>query len=375
MPFYRFEQFEDIVSNPHLSTGRGPIIEGDYMNLRLNNKDAGTGSKLALPPQRAHGVSAVRKDRFDRRQRSSNRQSRHLRARCTECHAFDEGDDGRHPKLSLRQGPDLVDGGRCRGRSAAGASPVDRRVERRSWRAAKTPAAIRPKNLPKAFPKPRATAIFRLSKAWTWRRRRRSGASGSKARASPSGSSNGPPATKTRPHRPTMSSSSISSPAIWPLRSARSIRMSGPATSFIFRRTRRPALRSATTRRVMSCFSRPHRSKACWTTRQHPPPRNRLVPLEPPVRLSHGDAASGPVVANQDTQGGAVVDIQVMDERGPRIDLHVRVGQILEIPSHEMSDRRLVRHGSGRPHQAQEACPAWPWPPPSARRSAQPYSL
>ena len=50
MPFYRFEQFEDIVSNPHLSTGRGPIIEGDYMNLRLNNKDAGTGSKLHYHP-------------------------------------------------------------------------------------------------------------------------------------------------------------------------------------------------------------------------------------------------------------------------------------------------------------------------------------
>lgn len=50
MPFYRFEQFDDIVSNPHLSTGRGPIIEGDYMNLRLNNKDAGTGSKLHYHP-------------------------------------------------------------------------------------------------------------------------------------------------------------------------------------------------------------------------------------------------------------------------------------------------------------------------------------
>ena len=50
MPFYRFEQLEDIVSNPHLSTGKGPIIEGDYMNLRLNNKDAGTGSKLHYHP-------------------------------------------------------------------------------------------------------------------------------------------------------------------------------------------------------------------------------------------------------------------------------------------------------------------------------------
>jgi quercetin dioxygenase-like cupin family protein len=50
VPFYRFEQFEDIVSNPHLSTGRGPIIEGDFMNLRLNNKDAGTGSKLHYHP-------------------------------------------------------------------------------------------------------------------------------------------------------------------------------------------------------------------------------------------------------------------------------------------------------------------------------------
>ncbi len=50
MPFYRFEQLEDIVSNPHLSTGKGPIIEGEYMNLRLNNKDAGTGSKLHYHP-------------------------------------------------------------------------------------------------------------------------------------------------------------------------------------------------------------------------------------------------------------------------------------------------------------------------------------
>lgn len=50
MPFYRFEQFEDIVSNLHLSTGRGPIIEGEYMNLRLNNKDAGTGSQLHYHP-------------------------------------------------------------------------------------------------------------------------------------------------------------------------------------------------------------------------------------------------------------------------------------------------------------------------------------
>ncbi len=50
MPFYRFDQFEDIVSNPHLSTGKGPIIEGAYMNLRLNNKEAGTGSKLHYHP-------------------------------------------------------------------------------------------------------------------------------------------------------------------------------------------------------------------------------------------------------------------------------------------------------------------------------------
>jgi len=50
VPFYRFEQLEDIVSNPHLSTGKGPIIEGDYMNLRLNNKEAGTGSKLHYHP-------------------------------------------------------------------------------------------------------------------------------------------------------------------------------------------------------------------------------------------------------------------------------------------------------------------------------------
>ena len=63
----------------------------------------------------------------------------------------------------------------------------------------------------------------------------------------------------------------------------------------------------------------------------------RLIPLEPPVRLAHGNAATGPMVANQDPEGGTVVDIQMMDQRGPRIDLHVFVGKILEIPRHEVS--------------------------------------
>jgi quercetin dioxygenase-like cupin family protein len=41
---------EQIVTNPHLSTGKGAIIEGRYKNLRNNNKKAGTGSDQHYHP-------------------------------------------------------------------------------------------------------------------------------------------------------------------------------------------------------------------------------------------------------------------------------------------------------------------------------------
>jgi quercetin dioxygenase-like cupin family protein len=52
MPFYRFEEFEQdaIYMTPRLSTGRGPIIEGQYMYFCLNNKEAGTGSVIHYHP-------------------------------------------------------------------------------------------------------------------------------------------------------------------------------------------------------------------------------------------------------------------------------------------------------------------------------------
>jgi quercetin dioxygenase-like cupin family protein len=50
MPYYRFEEMEQISPNPHLSTGKGGIVKGTYITLRNNNKEAGTGSQLHYHP-------------------------------------------------------------------------------------------------------------------------------------------------------------------------------------------------------------------------------------------------------------------------------------------------------------------------------------
>ncbi|MDP7168245.1 MAG: cupin domain-containing protein [Nitrospinota bacterium] len=50
MPFYRFEEFGEEKLTPHLSSARGPIIEGDYIYFCLVSKDPGTGSKLHYHP-------------------------------------------------------------------------------------------------------------------------------------------------------------------------------------------------------------------------------------------------------------------------------------------------------------------------------------
>jgi quercetin dioxygenase-like cupin family protein len=50
MPFYRIEDFKTHQFNPHLSTGEGPVIEGQYMYFRIVTKRAGTGSKLHYHP-------------------------------------------------------------------------------------------------------------------------------------------------------------------------------------------------------------------------------------------------------------------------------------------------------------------------------------
>ncbi len=50
MPFYRLDQLKRHHLNPHLSTGEGPVIEGQYMYFRINIKRAGTGSELHYHP-------------------------------------------------------------------------------------------------------------------------------------------------------------------------------------------------------------------------------------------------------------------------------------------------------------------------------------
>ena len=50
MPFHRFENFKVHHLNPHLSTGEGPVIEGEYMYFRIVTKKAGTGSTLHYHP-------------------------------------------------------------------------------------------------------------------------------------------------------------------------------------------------------------------------------------------------------------------------------------------------------------------------------------
>ncbi|HET9404964.1 MAG TPA: cupin domain-containing protein [Burkholderiales bacterium] len=50
MPFYRFEDIESQYLTPHLSTGKAPVIDGQYMYFCLLHKNAGTGSELHYHP-------------------------------------------------------------------------------------------------------------------------------------------------------------------------------------------------------------------------------------------------------------------------------------------------------------------------------------
>lgn len=50
MPFHRFEEIESHYLTPHLSSGKAPVIEGQYMYFCLLHKDAGTGSELHYHP-------------------------------------------------------------------------------------------------------------------------------------------------------------------------------------------------------------------------------------------------------------------------------------------------------------------------------------
>ena len=50
MPFYRFEDIESHYLTPHLSTGKAPVIDGQYMYFCLLHKNAGTGSELHYHP-------------------------------------------------------------------------------------------------------------------------------------------------------------------------------------------------------------------------------------------------------------------------------------------------------------------------------------
>jgi quercetin dioxygenase-like cupin family protein len=50
MTFHRFENIESNFLTPHLSSARGPVIEGKYMYFCLVHKTAGTGSELHYHP-------------------------------------------------------------------------------------------------------------------------------------------------------------------------------------------------------------------------------------------------------------------------------------------------------------------------------------
>ncbi len=50
MPFHRFENIESNFLTPHLSSARGPVIEGKYLYFCLVHKAAGTGSELHYHP-------------------------------------------------------------------------------------------------------------------------------------------------------------------------------------------------------------------------------------------------------------------------------------------------------------------------------------
>lgn len=50
MPFFRLDEMKRHHLNPHLSSGEGPVIEGQYMYFRINIKRAGTGSEMHYHP-------------------------------------------------------------------------------------------------------------------------------------------------------------------------------------------------------------------------------------------------------------------------------------------------------------------------------------
>jgi quercetin dioxygenase-like cupin family protein len=50
MPFHRFEDMENKNFTLHLSSARGPVIDGSHLYFCLNQKEAGTGSELHYHP-------------------------------------------------------------------------------------------------------------------------------------------------------------------------------------------------------------------------------------------------------------------------------------------------------------------------------------
>jgi quercetin dioxygenase-like cupin family protein len=50
VPFFRLDAMQRHHLNPHLSSGEGPVIEGQYMYFRINIKRAGTGSEMHYHP-------------------------------------------------------------------------------------------------------------------------------------------------------------------------------------------------------------------------------------------------------------------------------------------------------------------------------------
>jgi len=50
VPFFRIDEMKRHHLNPHLSSGEGPVIEGQYMYFRINIKRAGTGSEMHYHP-------------------------------------------------------------------------------------------------------------------------------------------------------------------------------------------------------------------------------------------------------------------------------------------------------------------------------------
>ena len=161
-PFYRFEQFEDIVSNPHLSTGRGPIIEGDYMNLRLNNKDAGTGSKLHYHPNELMVFPLFGKIDSIVGERSPGRRIRApsciLRRTCM--HSMKATMDGTVSYLYVKDRTwSMV--GVAADEAPPEASPVDRRVEgQKLARGEATRRRVRPEKSSEGIPKAPGDSYF-----------------------------------------------------------------------------------------------------------------------------------------------------------------------------------------------------------------------